>query len=286
MRRSRNTVRMLVWAAAIAFVPAIATLVSFAAQATHATSAQVNPPPQGFVIHTQRNLVLVDVRVWDKSGHPVNDLKQGDFRIWEDGVPQTINSFSVEDVARLAQAGAESGPPPTIDLAKLPPTANPVQVLQDHRLLVVFFDLTSMPLDDLNRALEGATRFVRTRLTPADLVAVVIYGNTLRVIQNFTNDRDELDKALKGIRVGAYSQLAQAGTEGDAGTTNASGEEIVNQDVSAAFTPDETEFNIFNTDEKLAAIESLAHMLKDVPGRKSIIHFSSGVERTGIENQM
>ncbi len=286
MSSSKHTIRLLAWVAGVVLLLTIATFVSLAAQATDAGSPQVNPPSQGFVIRTQRNLVLVDVRVWDKSGHPVNDLKQSDFHIFEDGVPQTINSFSVENVERLAQAGAETGPPPTIDLGKLPPTANPVQVLQDHRLLVLFLDLTSMPMDDLNRALEGATRFVRTRLTPADLVAVVIYGNTLRVVQNFTNDRDELDKALKGIRIGTYSQLAESGTEGEAGTTNASGEEIVNQDVSGAFTPDETEFNIFNTDEKLAAIESLAHMLKDVPGRKSIIHFSSGVERTGIENQM
>lgn len=270
----------------MALLLAAATLVSLAAQAPDAATTQAAPSAQGFVIRTQRNLVLVDVRVWDKSGHPVNDLKQSDFRILEDGVPQTVNSFSVENIERLAQAGAENGPPPTIDLAKLPPTVNPVQVLQDHRLLVFLFDLTSMPMDDLNRALEGAEQFVRTRLTPADLVAVVIYANTLRIVQNFTNDRDKLDKELAGVRVGAYSQLAEAGTVGDAGTTNASGEEVVNQDVSAAFTPDETEFNIFNTDEKLGAIESLAHMLKDVPGRKSIIHFSSGIERTGIDNQM
>jgi hypothetical protein len=72
---------------------------------------------------------------------------------------------------------------------------------------------------------------------------------------------------------------------GEAGTTNASGEEVVTQDVSDAFTPDETEFNIFNTDEKLAAVESLAEMLRGVPGRKSVIHFSSGITGTGIENQ-
>jgi hypothetical protein len=61
--------------------------------------------------------------------------------------------------------------------------------------------------------------------------------------------------------------------------------EVVAQDVSDAFTPDETEFNIFNTDEKLIAIESLATMLRNVPGRKSVLHFSSGITRTGQENQ-
>jgi hypothetical protein len=81
------------------------------------------------------------------------------------------------------------------------------------------------------------------------------------------------------------SNLAAGGSVGEAGSTSASGAEVVTQDVSDAFTPDETEFNIFNTDEKLAAVESLAEMLRGVPGRKSVIHFSSGITSTGIENQ-
>ena len=64
-----------------------------------------------------------------------------------------------------------------------------------------------------------------------------------------------------------------------------SGMEVVAQDVSGAFTPDETGFNSFNTDQKLAAIESLATMLHQVPGRKNLIHLSIGVSRTGQENQ-
>src|SRR3989441_805277 len=253
------------------------------AQASTQTSSPQNPG--GFVLRSQVNLVLVDVRVWDKSGHIVTDLKQQDFKILEEGVPQTISSFSLESVERLATAAAENGPPPTIDLGKLPPNVPPAQLIQDRRLLVLFFDLTSMAVDDLIRATKSATDFVHKQLTPADLVAVAIYSSTLRVLQSFTNDRDALDKALKSITVGESSSLAEAGSEGEAGTTNANGEAIVTRDVSDAFTPDETEFNIFNTDEKLAALESLARMLRDVPGRKSVIHFSSGIERTGIENQ-
>lgn len=246
------------------------------------------PPaaPQRFVVRSQTNLVLVDVRVWDKSGKPVTGLTQDDFRILEDGVPQKINSFSFENIERLAQATTDNGPPPVIDLSRLPPNVEPSEVFQDHRLTVLFLDLSSMPVDDLMRALEGARKFVHSRMTPADLVAIVTYTSSLQVIQNFTNDKDALDKALKTIRLGEESSaLAAAGTVGEAGTTNAAGEEVVSEDVSAAFTPDETEFNIFNTDEKLAAIESLARMLRNVPGRKSVIHFTSGVERTGTENQ-
>jgi VWFA-related protein len=257
------------------------------AQAPQGGAGTQQPPagPPGFVLRSQTNVVLVDVRVWDKQGKPVTDLKKEDFRVYEDGARQTITSFSLENIERLQQATAEGGPPLILDLAKLPPAQAP-QALQDHRLLIMFFDLSSLAPEDLLRAVKAATDFARTRMTPADLVAIVTYTSSLRVVQNFTNDRDALDKSLKTIRMGEEaSALGAAGTQGEAGTINAAGEEVVAQDVSAAFTPDETEFNIFNTDQKLAAIESLARMLRDVPGRKSVVHFSSGVERTGVENQ-
>jgi VWFA-related protein len=118
------------------------------------------------------------------------------------------------------------------------------------------------------------------------LIAVVTYTSSLRVVQNFTNDRDSLTKVLHAIQIGEESSvLSAAGAVGEAGGTDASGMEIVNQDLSDAFTPDQTEFNIFNTDQKLAAIESLSQMLRNVPGRKSVIHFTSGISRTGQENQ-
>jgi VWFA-related protein len=256
------------------------------AQAPAAEPQQPNElrQKQNFIIRSQRNEVLVDVRVWDKSGNPVVDLKQSDFHVFEDGTTQQINSFSLEDVARLAQATGDSGPPPVINFAKLPTTAEPAKIIADHRLTVLFFDMTSMQVDDLGRALAAAQHFVEKQMTPADLVAITTYTSDLRVVQDFTNDRDVLEAALKKIRVGEPSSLAEAGTEGEAGSTDASGNEVVTQDVSAAFTPDESEFNIFNTDEKLAALQSLAQSLRDVPGRKSVIGFSSGIERTGQEN--
>jgi len=239
-----------------------------------------------YVLRSQTNVVLVDVRVRDKNGKPVTDLTKDNFRVLEDGVPQIVTSFSLEDVQKLAQAEATIGPPATIDLAKLPPNVPPETVLRDRRLTVLFFDVSSMQPDDLIRALKSAQNFVEKKLTPADLVAVVAYTSSLRVLRDFTNDRDALSKTIKSILVGEESSNLSAGaTTGEAGGTNAAGEEIVAQDVSAAFTPDETEFNIFNTDQKLAAVELLTRMLRALPGRKSVIHFSSGVERTGTENQ-
>ncbi|MGO8813814.1 MAG: VWA domain-containing protein [Terriglobia bacterium] len=255
--------------------------------------AQVKPaapvsksPQQAFILRSATNVVLVDVRVYDKSGKPVTDLKQSDFRVTEDGVQQTVSSFSLEDVEKLSQANGANEKAQVIDLAKLPPEVNAEQVLQDHRLLVFFFDLSSMQPDELMRALKASGDFVTNKMTPADLIAVVTYSSSLRVTQDFTNDRLSLRKALRAILVGEESSsVAAQGAIGAAGGTDANGMEIVTQDVSDAFTPDETEFNIFNTDEKLAAVQSLATMLRNVPGRKSVIHFSSGITKTGQENE-
>jgi VWFA-related protein len=280
--------------------PAGVILAAFLACLAAQTFSQVTPstpqakpstpvsksPQQAFILRAVTNLVLVDVRVYDKSGKPVTDLKQSDFRVTEDGVQQTISAFSLENIEKLAQVTGGNEQAQVIDLAKLPPEVSAEQVLQDHRLLVFFFDLSSMQPDELMRALKASSDFVTNRMTPADLIAVVTYSSNLRVVQDFTNSRDSLKKVLHTILVGEESSsLATTGVQGEAGGTDANGMEIVTQDVSDAFAPDETEFNIFNTDEKLAAIESLATMLRNVPGRKSVLHFSSGITRTGQENQ-
>ena len=53
----------------------------------------------------------------------------------------------------------------------------------------------------------------------------------------------------------------------------------------AAYTPDETEFNVFNTDQKLAAVEGLANVLGGIPGRKAVVEFTGGITQTGEENR-
>src|SRR5438477_6583109 len=51
-----------------------------------------------YTLHEDVDEVLLNCTVIDENGKPVMDLKQGDFRIWEDGVPQTPNSFLHQDL--------------------------------------------------------------------------------------------------------------------------------------------------------------------------------------------
>ncbi len=242
---------------------------------------------QQYVLKVTTNEVLLDVRV-TRKGNSVTDLKESDFKVYEDGMPQKINSFDLENVQKIAQETGEKSQPAVINLGAVPkaaPQDTYRKLVQNHRLIVLFFDLSSLQIPDLFRAVKSAQTFIRTQLTPADLVAVVTYSSDLRIVQDFTNDRDALLKAIQGIPVGKSSTLASNGSVGEAGGTDSFGNTIVTQDTGNAFTPDETEFNIFNTDEKLAALQSLANLLRAVPGRKSVIHFSSGIEQTGVDNQ-
>ncbi|HLW84574.1 MAG TPA: hypothetical protein VKR60_05115 [Candidatus Sulfotelmatobacter sp.] len=56
-------------------------------------------------------------------------------------------------------------------------------------------------------------------------------------------------------------------------------------DTGQPFTADDTEYNIFNTDRRLEALRSVAERLAHVQQKKSLIYFSSGMDRTGIEHQ-
>jgi Ca-activated chloride channel family protein len=51
-----------------------------------------------YVLHANVDEVILSCTVIDDKGRTVDDLKQGDFRVWEDGVPQTVNSVQRQDV--------------------------------------------------------------------------------------------------------------------------------------------------------------------------------------------
>ena len=146
---------------------------------------------------------------------------------------------------------------------------------QDRRLLVMFFDMTSMPIQDQIRAQTSALKFIKSQMTPSDLMAIMTFSSDLKVLQDFTDDRDLLNSTIKKLTVGEGSDLA---VDGSTGADNES-------DNGDAFTADDTEFNIFNTDRKLAALESAARMLGSLSEKKALVYFASGVTKTGADNE-
>src|SRR5215472_16831869 len=231
-----------------------------------------------YKFHAQSEIVLVNVTVRDKNGNFLTHLKPSDFTILEDNKPQKIVSFDLEDVdavavQKVAQATSLAGTQPASPApAKAADTANQ---FKDHRLIVLFFDLSAMEPDGIDRAITSAQHYVDTQMAPADLVSVVSLGSSLWVNQDFTPDKAALKRAIQAFGAGS----GQGFEEGSTGSTEGT------PDSGQPFTVDDTEYNIFNTDRRLEALRSVAEKLSRVQQKKSLIYFSSGMDRTGIENQ-
>jgi len=227
----------------------------------------------------------VNVIVKDKDDMLVKNLKADDFIILEDGKKQDIVSIDVENTDAVVTAetpktdllsnlkGTSVTAPNAAAAASL--TEND---LKDRRLIVLFFDLSSLQPEEVERAAKSAMDYADKQMAPADLVSVVTLANALNVDLDFTSDKEELKSVLAGFNTGSNEGLANGATA-DADSVDSS------TDAAAAFTPDETEYNIFNTDRRLQALTNLANDLALVQQKKSVIYFSGGIERTGIENQ-
>src|ERR1039457_6392078 len=251
----------------INFIPTVSTallLVSAAAQQPSAPRPPAQPPAAGEVtFKANANLVIVDVTAKDKAGNP-----------------QKVSILEFQHIA------TEPEPPETLKLAdqlKLPEapkttitSAAPGQIqFHDKRLMVFFFDFSSMLVPDQLRAQDAALEYMTKHITKDDMVAVLFYASAVQVLTDFTDDRDMLTHIIKSLPIGEASELAGLADTGDDDA----------EDTQAAFVADETEFNIFNTDQKLAAIEQAAKMLSSFPEKKALVYFSGGVSRTGLDNE-
>jgi VWFA-related protein len=244
-------------------------------------SANKTAPGGKATIRSTVSLVEIDVQITNRDGKPVKGLKQEQFSITEDGKPQKISTFEYNDIEQIETAGSGDTSPVTVPLGTVSTPEEIKAVVRDHRMIVLFFDLTSLQAEDLLRSTRAAQKYMQEQMTPADLVGIVVFGNTLKVVTNFTNDRELLKQSIDALIPGHEAALAQLA---DAATA-ANGETAVTEDTGAAFTADDTEFNIFNTDRKLAALESLCEVLENIPGKKSIVQFTSGITQTGEENR-
>ncbi len=138
----------------------------------------------------------------------------------------------------------------------------------------MFFDLTSMQPDDIDRAQDAARTYINKQMHPADLVAAVSLGNTLSLDQDFTANKDLLLKA-----VNSYGGTQDQGfASGATSTTN-------QVEDASSYTPDESEYNDINTDRELFALEEISKSLSYLNEKKSLLYFSGGIQRDGIENQ-
>ncbi len=236
-RRGKFGLRILLPAAiAILGVRLVLTLAQSGGAPSVPPQAPATSPK---VIKAEANLVLVDVIATDKKGGYIKDLEMKEFQVLEDNRPQEITSFSRPVEARGPQAPTQP------------------------RYIVLFFDDSTMDTQDQMMARQAANQFVEKTASPERLMAVVDFGGTTQVVQNFTSDGEKLKRATAGLKFSAVSPNIPTTTDDVASMGRIS---LAGAD--------------FGAESFLLSIRNLSKTLRTVPGRKTLILFSSGFPLT------
>ena len=251
----------------------MARLVALVTLATILLPAQTPQP----TFRAEAHLIVQTLTVKDKNGRPVQGLTARDFIVTEDGKPQEIafveyqplddapaSSVALvpDDSARTTVASPVS---PDVVVRPIPGDAR----FRGRRLIVLYFDLYQMPFFDQMRTLESADRYIATKMTAADVVAVMLFdGRGVRLRQAFTDDRAALRETIQALMTAADER-------------NSSGVEF---DPGGAFGEDDDTFNIFATDRQLAALQTAVTDLGPLPEQKTLVYFGSGLRLNGTDN--
>src|SRR5579864_2200996 len=214
-----------------------------------ASPAAASPAEQqsGVIIKKESRLVLVDAVVTDKKGNYVRDLTEKDFKVFEDNKEQPVASFSSgTDAAIQAKGNAQK------------------------RYLILFFDNSSMAAPDQIQARGAATKFVAANAGPDRMMAVVDFGGTLRIVQNFTANPDLLQAAVKGVKYSSVDPNASSASDSLAPVT------VASTGLSSLSNAEAD----FGARTMLLSVRSLAKNLRSVPGRKMLVLFSAGFALT------
>lgn len=155
-------------------------------QAQAPAAPQAPAQDSGLVIRSESNLVLVDTVVMDKKGNYISDLKEKDFKVYEDGKEQAVKSFSYE-------ADPASGAPD-----------------RKHYMVLVFDD-ASMGQGDQIRARQAASKFIDDNAAPNRMMTVMNLAGTGFSLQDFTADPKKLKS---GIETPQIPPLTVVGPDG------------------------------------------------------------------------
>jgi VWFA-related protein len=232
-------------------------------------------------LSVKAQLVVESVVAKDKQGAFIQGLTARDFALTEDGAPQIIRFCEHQDLA------TNSSPLPVtpssaeqiklykrLTRSQIAPEAPGADRYKNRRLLALYFDMSAMRPADQLRALAAAEKFLRTEMTTVDLVSILRYqGGSVDILQDFTTDRNKLLSILETMAVGEGQGLVE------------SIDDASSADTGAAFGQDDSEFNVFNTDRQLSALQTAARMLGQLNEKKSLVYFASGLRLNGVNNQ-
>ena len=157
-------------------------------------------PPDDDVVRITTNLVQIDAIV-TKDGKNVPSLKAEDFEIFEDGRKQTITSF-----AYISNMPAAATPVAEADRDKSVPAA-PLKRDDPRRTLAIVVDDLGLSAESMSDVRRQLRKFVNEQIQPHDLVAIIRTGSQNGALQQFTNDKRLLLRAVDQLRWNACSRV-------------------------------------------------------------------------------
>ena len=225
-------------------------------------------------IHVTGRIVYVDVVVRDRSGQIIRGLTQQDFRLEEDGKPQTIDFFSAHSydmsaAAHLNRTSTLAKPGgPVVDFSNVP-----LEGEQAGAVNIILFDLANTPAEDQVEAHKQLVRFLRT-LPSGQKVALFALTDKLTMIQNFTGSSDRLIEAARqidpkdaGFILSKASQAQAQDTAAEAARQSRSGAPAMQSQLAInAATDAGSRARI-----TVAAFQELARKMGAYPGRKNLL---------------
>ncbi len=243
------------------------------------------------VVRVKSNLVNIDVLVKDKKGKYVPDLKADDFTIYENGVQQKVEFFD----GPLAGKKREDKTAPSTGGA---PGDTPAPPTTARNYVTLVLDSQTTDITNLKQVREGMLKYAREQLTEHDIVALLAVTNDLRLLQQFTQDKNQLIAALEKLGSGNTSknfeqrdldnninalrqELNDANTvspdqiSGTGGGSNAARMMIL-RTMLAQFVKLRMALSLQQSRPILAALAAICEGLRPIPGKKTLVLFSQG----------
>ncbi|MCC7415682.1 MAG: VWA domain-containing protein [Acidobacteria bacterium] len=246
----------------------IAALLVLLGTAALAASQDARPATSGQAptFQVRVDYVEVDVRVTDKAGQFVRDLKQEDFQIFEDGRPQAVSAFSLVDIP------VEKAERMLYTSSPIEPDTKTNERRFDGRVYVMIIDDLHTSFARSGRVKIAARQFIQRNLGANDLMAVVHTAGPSDANQDFTNNRRLLMAAVDRV----------AGRKLPSSTVNRTEEffrlQAGGADTDSVNDPDDAE-RAFQAKNTLQTLKAVADWFGGIRGRrKSILLVSEGID--------
>ena len=222
--------------------------------------------------------IFLDVLVHDKKGKIIRDLRPEELEVFEDGVKQPVSSFQFTDSV---------GQPKNLPDNKV--ISSP-EALKSAHLVTLIFDHQDAQRFETTR--QAAVTFMDTAMRPDTLVRVMVIGRKLYLIEQYTNDRNKIYKAIEkalGTSEKSFVQVSElmmkelmaksGSSEGESasGAAMANSDSVLTKMTIDTMTQAEKMITEVGMSSPVFPLLSVARNHRKLSGRKMVFYFSNGL---------